>query len=217
MICPRCLAEIPDVSDFCPSCGLAMRPGGTGRVEAPKAEKRREPMSTMSLGLALILVLLLATTAISPLAMTTHSSERTITIQPYSHYTLRFSTYGLGFRSYSVEALSAPLYGFALLEMNKENYNLYSSGETYSTLKLVPLVPGTTVTSSEAGLMWVKYVVFFNATPATVTVTVGYSSIPIFSFYVAIPLFSLGMLAFVFIASTRRLSRKQQTSKLGHQ
>lgn len=218
MICPRCLADIPDRADFCPSCDLAMHPEVTGPVDPTKAKTQREPMSTMSLGFAFILVLLLATAVASPLAMTAHSSEKNITIPPYSHYAVRLSVYGLGLRDYSVEVpMSAPLSGVALYEMNEENYKLYTSGETYQTLRLVVLSSGVTVNSSEAGVMWVKYLVFSNATPMTVTVTVAYSSIPLFSFYVAIPIFSLGMVAFVIIASTRKRSRIQQTSKLGHQ
>jgi hypothetical protein len=187
-----------------------MHPEVTGPVKPPKVKTQRGPMSTMSLGLGIMVVLLLATVALSPLAMSSHSSERIIMIPPNSYYALRFNFYGLGFLDYLVDAPgSVPQSGVILRVMTDGDYVSYASDEPYQTIGVAPLGPGGSVTSSEGGAMWARVLVFENNTPMTVSMTVSYSSVPIFSILVAAPIFALGLLVFAVMVNRRRLSKKQ--------
>jgi hypothetical protein len=176
----------------------------TERVTPRKVKKAREPLSIMSIGLGIAVVLFLATMAASPLVMTSRSSERNVMVQPFSHSALRFDVFGVGIFEFSIDVPGSIPSGVAMLEMTEGNYKSYQSQGNYDTLRYALLNPGGSVDSSEMGTMWVRYLVIENDSPMTVTLTVGYSSVPIFSLVVAVPLFAFGLLVLAIMAHDRK-------------
>jgi hypothetical protein len=206
MKCPRCSSENPEGGRFCQNCGHDFCPPAAVMPGRPKSAGFVPKTSSVVFGAMLLIAVIIGTFLLSPALLSSHSPERNIVIEPNSYYAVQFGFYGIGSLQYTTSQIAGPQ--IYLLELDKLNYDRFVSGKHYHYNGYMGIGTGGSGLSTEAGTIWVEYLVFVNDNPSSVTIRFGYDATVNFSLLVAGPLSAAALLVFLCaIIVTRRLGR----------
>jgi hypothetical protein len=209
--CPKCGAENPERSNFCQNCAYSFAQADIP-VPTPLMAKKTYLLprpSVVVIVLVLVAVAVLGSFLSSLALLSVHESQRTIVVEPQSHYAIRFEFYGIGLLEYSDRQSGGPQ--IYLLEMNEWNYERFVSGKSYHYTGYSTLSSFPGGRALETGTMWVVCLVFVNDNLSPATVEFGSHMTVYFSLLVAGPIAAAVMvIALIFLYVVPRLSKGEK-------